>query len=168
MLTLTVEETVTHGGHYYVAIAQNAAMLPPAPGGTDPVNCNGLAPTMNPQLPILADGLFPQITPASGPQTVQVQLPAGMECPNCVVQVVQYMTNHAQPCFYYHCANVHVSNTQPMPPDAGVMPGQEAGPGPGPGPDETTAGCCSAQGGRANSLLLALAVGLLVFRRRRR
>jgi hypothetical protein len=169
MLTVTVTETVSHGGHYYVAIAPDRASLPAAPGGTDPVNCNGLAPRMNPQLPILADGLFAQLTPANGPQTVQIQLPAGMECPNCVVQVVEYMTNHAQPCFYYHCATVNVSNGQPMPPDAGVTPGQEAGPGPGPGPsDETTGGCCSAQGGRANSLLLAFAVGLLVLRRRRR
>jgi hypothetical protein len=166
MLTLTLAETISHGGHYYVAIAPNVAMLPAAPTVND-INCNGLAPSQNPQLPILADGLFVQLTPAMGAQTVMVQLPAGMECPNCVVQVVEYMTQHAQPCFYYHCATVNVSNSTP-PPDAGVTPGQEAGPGPGPGPgDTTTAGCCSAQGGRSSSLLLALAIGLLVLRRRR-
>jgi hypothetical protein len=61
-----------------------------------------------PTMPILADGLFTTLTAAQGEAVQQIQLPAGYECTNCVVQVLEFMSNHAAPCFYYHCAAVTI------------------------------------------------------------
>jgi MYXO-CTERM domain-containing protein len=169
MLPITIHETVDHPGHYRVAIAQTTAGLPPPPTVTG-ANCGSAPIQANPTMPILADGLFQQATQASGPQTAMIQLPAGFTCTNCVVQVIQFMSAHPVPCFYYHCARVTISDT-PAAPDAGPGAGPDAGAG---GPDAGTGsgigsvdgGCStSGSGGLAGTALLA---GLFALRRRRR
>ena len=167
MLTVTVDETIDHPGHYRVAIAQDAAGLPAPPTVTG-AQCGSAPIQANPTVPVLADGLFTQLTGAQGAATVQVQLPAGFTCNNCVVQVLEFMSAHAEPCFYYHCARVTISDT-PAAPDAGPGAGPDAGPG---GPDAGTGGgtvdggcSTSGGGGLAGTALLA---GLLALRRRRR
>ena len=169
MLTVTIAETVFHPGHYRVAIAQNETGLPPpptvTPGGGDP--CNSVPIAQNPMLPVLADGVFPHTQSFSSPQTTQIQLPAGYTCDNCVVQVLQYMKNHAAPCFYYHCAKVSITAGNTPPPDAGMMAGDDAGTGGGGGGGDGGGGC---QTGRstASGTPRGLAVLALVTRRRRR
>jgi hypothetical protein len=144
MLTLTVNETIYHPGHYRVAIAQTEAGLPPVPPVTPGSTACGSAPiTQSPTLPLLADGVFAHTSAFSGQQTAQIPLPAGMTCNNCVVQVVEFMSNHAAPCFYYHCAIVSVTSTGGMP-DAGVG-GEDPGGG---------GGCQSGRGLGAGALLL--------------
>lgn len=163
MLSITIEETVFHPGHYRVSVAQDEAGLPAAPTVTS-AQCNGLTPQANPSLPVLADGLLAHTAAFSGPQTMQVPIPAGMTCTGCVVQVLEYMASHAQPCFYYHCAKVDISPNAPPPPDAGV-PGDDGGGT----PTDPGSGCCSASPrSAATGLLGALVVGLALGLRRRR
>lgn len=167
MLSISITETIGHPGHYRVALAPSVAELPPAPTVTD-ANCDGLVPTSNPMLPILGDGLFRHTTRVSGvTQTFQVPIPAGMTCTNCVLQVLEYMADHAQPCFYYHCAKVNISPNAPPPPDGGIDPGGDGGMDQ-PGPADPGGGCSASGGAGATGLLGGLAVGLLMLRRRRR
>jgi hypothetical protein len=158
MLTLSLNETVFHPGHYRVSIAQDEAGLPAVPMVTTGASqCGSVPIAQNPTLPVLADGVLVHTSQFSGQQTAQIQLPAGMTCNNCVVQVVEFMSNHPAPCFYYHCARVNVTTTGAQP-DAGV--GGDAGTDPGGG-----GGCNSGRGTGAGAALLLLA---LLGRRRRR
>ena len=165
MLTVTVDETIDHPGHYRVAIAQNEAGLPPAPPVTTGATaCGSTTIQTTPVMPVLADGLFPQLTSAMGAATVQVQLPAGFTCTNCVVQVIEFMSSHGTPCFYYHCARVTISDTPAapdMPPGGG---GPDAGTDPG-GGGAVDGGCSTSGGGGLAGI--ALLLGLFALRRRR-
>lgn len=110
-ITVKITETVTHPGHYRIAIAQTEADLPPEPAVTPGTTACGSVPIdPAPSLPVLADGVFVHTKAFTGPQTTEIQLPAGMTCTNCVVQVLEFMSNHAAPCFYHHCAIVNVTN----------------------------------------------------------
>jgi uncharacterized protein (TIGR03382 family) len=165
MLSISIDETVFHPGHYRVAIAQDMAGLPAAPTVNN-AQCNGLQPVANPQMPVLADGLLAHTTQFAGTQTMQVPIPAGMTCNNCVLQVLEYMAQHGQPCFYYHCATVNISPNPPPPmADAGTDPGGDAGVN----PTDPGTGCCSSSGGGAatTGVFGSLAFALLLRRRRR-
>jgi hypothetical protein len=174
MITISILETIYHPGNYRVAIAPNMNMLPSAPtvtpmGGDD---CAVRAPVdTNPQLPILADGLFQHSTNFNGTaQSAQIKLPDGYTCQNCVLQVIEYMKNHGAPCYYYHCATVNiVDNNAPdggitMPPDMAMIET------PPPPPPAMETGCAYAPLQHATLLHfspLAL-LGLVALRRRRR
>lgn len=148
-MTVTITETVPHPGHYRVAIAQDEAGLPAEPMVTAGATQCGSAPIdPNPSLPVLADGIFLHTSAFSGPQTFEVPIPAGMTCTNCVVQVLEFMSSHAAPCYYHHCAIVNVT-TDATP----TEPGEPADDG----------GCNSS--GHASPLVL---IALLALRRRRR
>lgn len=164
-LTITVLETVFHPGHYRVALAPTEAELPADPEVTPGATaCGSLAIDPAPALPLLADGQLVHTSAFSGPQSFQVQLPAGMECDHCVLQVVEFMSSHGAPCFYHHCATVTISNTAPPPAaDAGVPP-EVLDPG---APTTVESGCCSAGGDLGGPGLLALGVAALLVRRRR-
>jgi len=168
-ITISVSETIFHPGHYRVALAPDEASLPPDPAitpvGSDP--CGSAEIANPPTLPILADDLLDHTSQFSGPQSMQVTLPAGMTCDHCVLQVLEYMAKHPQPCIYHHCATLKIADDAPPPPDGGVTPGQEAGVTP-PGGNDPAGGCCDAGGSSpATGLFGALLVGLLALRRRR-
>ncbi len=165
LITISINETINHPGHYRVSLAQDAASLPADPlvtAGSTACGSTVINPT--PTLPLLADGLLQHTSSAGGvTQTMQVQLPAGMTCTNCVLQVTQFMSNHAinNPggCFYHHCAVVTIANDAPPEVDAGT--GE---------PGDLEGGCCSAERGLAAStvvLTLAVVMGLGLRRRRR-
>lgn len=167
MIEINVTETVNHGGHYRVALAQSEAMLPAPPPVTSAPGdqCDSAPVAQNPTLPVLADGLFTNLL-VNQTDKAMIQLPAGMTCTNCVLQVIQFMTEHGAPCFYYHCAKVNIS---PNAPDAGPSTGGDAGTG---GPDagggtSEPSGGCSTSGSGSLSVLAMLGVLLLVARRRR-
>lgn len=164
MLSISITETIGHKGHYRVAVAQNVAGLPADPTVTA-TDCTGLSAVSNPTPPILGDGLFTHTTAIDGvTQTFQVPIPAAMTCTNCVLQVIEYMYPHTQPCFYHHCATVNISPNAPPPPDGGVT-GNDGGVDPG---GVSGTGCCNASGdAAATGLLGSLAVGLLLLRRPR-
>jgi hypothetical protein len=163
-VTVSITETVTHPGHYRVALAQDMASLPPDPTVTPGAGfaCGSVPIDANPQLPVLADGLFVHTSSFNGmQQTAQVQLPPGMTCTNCVLQVIEFMSDHGlnNPggCFYHHCSTVNITTAGP---DAGVG-GSDAG---------TTGthhdGGCDVQGGSSPALLALLVGATLILRRR--
>lgn len=162
-LTISIRETIFHPGHYRVALAQDMASLPAdplvTPGSTA---CGSTVIDPSPALPVLADGQLVHTTsPGNREQTFDVQLPAGMTCSNCVLQVTQFMSNHAlnNPggCFYHHCATITIAADAP-PLDAGNDPGD---------PDDG-GGCCGAGASPPFAAALAALVLAAVDRRRRR
>ncbi|MBV8756545.1 MAG: lytic polysaccharide monooxygenase [Deltaproteobacteria bacterium] len=162
-VTVSINETITHPGHYRVALAQDMASLPPEPTVSPGTGfaCGSAPVDAHPQLPVLADGLFTHTSSFNGHvQTAQVQLPAGMTCNNCVLQVIEFMSDHGlnNPggCFYHHCSIVNITADGP---DAGVSSGDDAGTTGG-----THHGGCDV--GAPSSALLVL-VGALLLRRRR-
>jgi MYXO-CTERM domain-containing protein len=166
MLSISITETISHAGYYRVFLAQNMAGLPKDPLATaTDASCNGLVPVSNPTLPMLADGLLMHTTLNPATQTMQVPIPAGMTCTNCVLQVVEYMQNHPYSCYYHHCATVNISPNAPpidapnASDDAGIDPGGGGGGG--------DTGCCSTSRGSSTTALLGvLVVGMLLRRRR--
>jgi hypothetical protein len=163
-IPITIQETTFHPGHYRVSLARDQASLPRdpsadvVPGTTD---CGTLAVNNSPTLPLLADGLLTHTKPFSSQQTAMVKLPGGMTCDPCVLQVVEFMSDHGAPCFYHHCSNIKITASGA---DAGI-PGP-GGDDAGIGSDPTMGGCCNTHGG-ARSAWLAFLVGGLVLRRRR-
>lgn len=163
-VTVSITELITHPGHYRVALAQDMASLPPEPTVTPGAGfaCGSVPIDANPQFPVLADGLFVHTQSFNGvQQTAQVQLPAGMTCSNCVLQVIEFMGDHGLNtpggCFYHHCSIVNITADGP---DAGVGTGDAGGTSPAHG------GGCDVPGG-SSSALLALMVGASLIRRRR-
>ena len=165
MLTVTIDETIYHPGHYRVALAPTMNDLPADPPVTSSQQtaCASVPIQSPPVFPVLADGMLAHTAPFAGQRSFQVQLPAGMECENCVLQVIEWMSNHGAPCFYHHCSTVTISNAAPPPPDAGVTPDSGGGGG---GVDDP-GGCCGVGAGAPGSALLALGIVALVTRRRR-
>ena len=185
-IDITFDETKFHPGHYRVSLAADQAALPADPDGdVQPgvTQCGSLAIDPTPTLPLLADGLLVHTKPFTGTQTMQVTLPAGMTCDHCVLQVVQFMSSHATPCFYHHCANIKITAAGGGV-DAGPGGGVDAGTGGGgidggpvggggidAGPGEGGAGSgggCSTGKDVTGVALLGLTVGLVLARRRRR
>lgn len=167
-VTVSINELITHPGHYRVALAQDMASLPPEPTVTPGAGfaCGSVPVESNPQFPVLADGLFDHTKSFNGvEQTAQVQLPAGMTCHNCVLQVIEFMGDHGLNtpggCFYHHCSIVDITADGP---DAG------AGGGGGGGGDAGTTGATHHGGcdtGAPSSALLALLIGASLLVRRR-
>ena len=110
-ISVTVNEVIPHPGHYRVALAVNdRSELPPppevTPSGFDP--CARAAIQDPPIFPVLADNMLPHMQPFAGPQTFEVTLPSDITCTKCTLQVLEYMSQHSVPCFYYHCADISI------------------------------------------------------------
>jgi hypothetical protein len=113
---LLLQETVFHPGHYRVALARTTAELPADPVVTTRDSERGpwsvSAAIQNPPVaPVLADGLFPHTERPMGLWEADVTLP-NIDCPNCVLQVIQFMAEHAKnpdgDYSYHHCAIVNI------------------------------------------------------------
>jgi hypothetical protein len=118
-LHLKVEETVYHPGHYRVALAPTQAELPPDPKVTTRDNRGqpwsvSAAIEKEPKPPVLADGLFPHDTRPAARQTFEtdIEIP-NINCPKCVLQVIQFMADHGLnregDYSYHHCADVAIA-----------------------------------------------------------
>jgi hypothetical protein len=162
VLTVSIRETIFHPGHFRVALAQDRAGLPAdptvTPGSTSP--CGSVMIDPAPVLPVLADGQLVHTSALGNREvTFDVQLPPGMTCTNCVLQVTQFMSNHPlnNPggCFYHHCAAITIADDATAP-DAGTGPGGSDG------------GCCGAGASPSKAAALATFVLLLVARRRQK
>lgn len=118
-ITITVDETITHPGHYRVALGVNGPgdlpEEPPVTAGDTP--CGSTVIQDPPVFPVLADGQLLHTSSLGGPKSFQVTLPAGVTCENCTLQVLEFMSDHAlnDPggCFYHHCANITVGDGPP-------------------------------------------------------
>jgi MYXO-CTERM domain-containing protein len=114
-ITITIDETIFHPGHYRVALALNdPSELPEPPPVTPNDTPCGTAPIQSPpQFPVLADGIFVHTDSFSEPQSFDVKLPDDISCESCTLQVIQFMSNHGlnDPggCYYHHCATISVA-----------------------------------------------------------
>ncbi len=115
VVTITLDETIFHPGHYRVSLALNdISELPEEPPVTadNKSDCGSVPIDPAPVFPVLADGLLVHTEPFGGTQTIEVTLPADVSCDNCTLQVIQFMSNHGlnNPggCFYHHCATISI------------------------------------------------------------
>jgi len=113
MLTVTWKESVSHAGHYRIALSANASDF------TEPTNLT--IPTTLPAWN-LADGIQDKTGTQDYSQTVQIP---NAECPSCVLQLLQIMsagtdgTNTGSFNGVYHaCADVSISASNA---DAGTV-----------------------------------------------
>ncbi len=145
-LHLKIQETVFHSGHYRVALAVNSRNeLPPDPYAGEKWTERGLYSVWGqiqspPQIPLLADGLFPHYpgpgeaasyrpkTPMA-PWETDIQLP-NINCAKCTLQVMQFMADHVynQPggYSYHHCSDLQITADPSKPIDKG-WPANSAG-----------------------------------------
>jgi hypothetical protein len=110
-VTITLDETIFHPGHYRVALAVNdrselPAEPPVSPGATP---CGSVPVQDPPAFPVLADGALQHTTPFSGTRSIQVTLPSTVTCSRCTLQVLEFMSDHPLPCFYHHCAAIAIT-----------------------------------------------------------
>jgi MYXO-CTERM domain-containing protein len=157
-IAVTIDETVFHPGHYRVVLSTTGpAGLPPDPEPTEPGTCMALAIQDPPVFPVLADGLLRHTDPIDGPQSFQVELPDGVTCTSCTLQVLEFMSAEVGGggnCFYHHCANIRITGAT-----------GDGGPG---GSDAAGCGCAIGEGPASFApLLIGLAVAGLWRRRRR-
>ncbi len=111
-ITITINEQIYHPGHYRVALAPNDIRELPADPPITPGPGDECAMTeiMNPPVfPVIADGMLAHSEPFDGEQSFEVTLPDDVSCDNCTLQVIQYMSSHGAPCFYYHCAEISIA-----------------------------------------------------------
>jgi MYXO-CTERM domain-containing protein len=146
-ITIEIDETIYHPGHYRVALSVNGPNdLPDAPPVT-PMGGDQCASTIiqdPPVFPVLADGELLHDSPFDGPRSFEVTLPDDIECDNCTLQVIEYMSSHGGPCFYYHCATIAIE-ADPNPSSDGTESSTSDGdPSTGDGDGSDTSGGMSA------------------------
>jgi Lytic polysaccharide mono-oxygenase, cellulose-degrading len=116
-ITIQVEQTVPHTGHWRVSLGMTGpSSLPaePAVTASSTSPCGSAAIENPPVFPVLGDDLLDQPTPpaTNAVATFQVTLPKGMTCNNCTMQVLEFMSNHPlnNPggCYYHHCAQISI------------------------------------------------------------
>jgi hypothetical protein len=126
MLHLLIQETVFHPGHYRVALARTAAQLPPDPVVTTRDSDRGpwsvsAAIQDPPAAPVIADGLFAHTERPMGLHETDIQIPNINCCLNCLLQVIQFMAEHAKNAdgdySYHHCAVVNITADPAKPAD---------------------------------------------------
>jgi len=165
-VTVTINETVTHPGHYRVALSTTGQSGLPADPAVTAVGADqcGMAATQNPPVfPVLADGMLDHTAAFSGPQSFTVTLPSDVTCTsNCVLQVIEFMSSHGAPCFYHHCADITIQaggggNDASPPVDGGKSPSGDSG-----------CGCTIGESHSASAFGLLIVCSVLALARRRR
>ncbi len=115
-LTVSLNETVLHPGHYRIALSINSrSELPADPVAVIDANGNSVsAPFEDPAVfPVLADDVFDHTTGTTPiPFSTQVMLP-NVTCSKCTLQVIEFMARHgANPgggFYYHHCADLAIT-----------------------------------------------------------
>ena len=125
-LPILVQETIYHPGHYRVALARTQTQLPPDPSVTTAQTERGVrsqsAAIMNPAAPpVLVDGLWPHTERPTQNWETEVEIP-NINCPNCVLQVIQFMADHPGIAVdgghnYHHCAILNIASDPAKPLD---------------------------------------------------
>ena len=164
MVTVMINETVPHPGHYRVALSTTGLGGLPADPAVTPTagdECGATVIQDPPVFPVLADGMLPHTSAFSSPQMFSFRLPTDVTCTsNCVLQVIEYMSSHGAPCFYHHCANITIQAGGGDDGGAGSDAGTVSHRGPG---------CGCAAGGEGTSFAgLALVLMIVGARRPRR
>ncbi len=145
------QETIGHPGHYRLRIVKSRSELTTPTAVVSANNCVSAPIEPSSLSPFVADGLFPHDVGMGGTTFEQDVIVPNLACDDCTLQVLQFMSSHAPPCFYYSCATLKI-----VPVDGG-MP--ETDGGLGESAVHQGAGCgCDASGGLG--MLAALAVVL--------
>ena len=126
-LPLLVNESIYHPGHYRVALARTAAQLPPDPVVTTVQTERGVrsqaAVIQNPPVaPILLDGIFAHTERPTQNFETEIPIP-NINCPNCVLQVIEFMADHPGIAVdgghsYHHCAILNITADPAKPIDS--------------------------------------------------
>jgi hypothetical protein len=116
-LTIAIDETIFHPGHYRIALARTRDALPPDPEVTmqeterGPRSLSAKIET-DPQPPVLLDGLWPHTERPAAPYGLYLDVP-NIDCEGCVLQIIQFMANHPgvrEGGFsYHHCAILDIT-----------------------------------------------------------
>ena len=127
-LPLLVQETIYHPGHYRVALAKTVAQLPPDPVVTTAQTEKGVrsqsAVIQNPPVaPVLLDGIFAHTERPTQNFEAEIPIP-NINCPNCVLQVIEFMADHPGIGIdgghsYHHCAILNITADPSKPIDKG-------------------------------------------------
>ena len=117
-LHIKIQETYFHPGFYRVALSVNSrdelpkdpeAITEPSPAGPRAVSGKIVYPLVP---PVLADGLFPHISPFNKELETDVDLP-NINCRKCTLQIIQFMTaqelNKEGDYTYHHCADLRIT-----------------------------------------------------------
>jgi hypothetical protein len=117
-LPLLVQETIFHPGHYRVALARTMQQLPPDPVITTAQTEKGVrsqsAVIQNPAVaPVLLDGIFAHTERPTQNFEAEIPIP-NINCPNCVLQVIEFMADHPGIAVdgghsYHHCAILNIT-----------------------------------------------------------
>jgi MYXO-CTERM domain-containing protein len=103
-------ETIPHPGHYRISLNKDRTKFVDAVPVVEGNDCKS-APIGEPNAVILADGVEVHGDVPTGTKFEhEITLPAE-PCDDCTIQIVQFMSDHAPPCFYYHCANIKIDAT---------------------------------------------------------
>jgi hypothetical protein len=126
-LPLLVQETIFHPGHYRVALAKTVAQLPPDPVVTTAQTEKGVrsqsAAIQNPPVaPVLLDGIFAHTERPTQNFEAEIPIP-NINCPNCVLQVIEFMADHPGIGIdgghsYHHCAILNITADPSKPIDS--------------------------------------------------
>lgn len=177
-VTITVDETIFHPGHYRVALAVNdRSELPDDPPVTPGSTACGSTVVQSPAVfPVLLDGALAHDKAFSAPMTMTVKLPAGVTCQRCTLQVIEFMSQHGlnDPggCFYHHCADLSIRAAGGAGGSVGATGGPAGAGGAGPEPagaaPDHTSGCgCRVERGRSGDMVAFVALALWLGARRR-
>jgi hypothetical protein len=117
-LPLLVQETIFHPGHYRVALARTMAQLPPDPKvtvvETDKGPRSKAADIQSPAVPpVILDGIFTHTERSAQNFETAVPIP-NINCPNCILQVIEFMADHPGIAVdgghsYHHCAILNIT-----------------------------------------------------------
>ncbi|MEY4546612.1 MAG: hypothetical protein RL685_2807 [Pseudomonadota bacterium] len=115
-ILVTWQETIGHPGHFRISLAPDRAMFSdPVVTTTDGNGTSGTsisAAIMSPVAgPVLFDGIFPRASvpsAAAEPFVQAVTLPTTEG--TYTLQVEQFMADHAPGYFYYHCADIRITD----------------------------------------------------------
>lgn len=113
-ITVTIDETIYHPGHYRISLGVNGpGDIPAEPVVTPGATPCGSAPIeAKPVFPVLADGVWEHTAKFSGPQSITITLPKDVTCDHCTLQILEFMSDHAlnDPggCYYHHCSDISI------------------------------------------------------------
>lgn len=139
-LTVRWTEPIYHPGHFRLALAANSAdFVTPTPV-VETNDCKSAPIQSSPTAPVLVDGLYPAHSSTETTHEYTITVPS-TPCANCTLQLMQFMSSHAPPCFYYQCAALKI-----VAPDAGAG----GGAGGGGGAANGGGGAATGGGGAAN------------------
>jgi hypothetical protein len=127
MLSIVVNETIYHPGHFRISLARRPNWLPPDPVVTTKETDRGTRSDSavieeNPQPPVLVDGLWQHDERFTGLRETEIAIP-NIDCENCFLQVIQFMAEHPgvrEGNFsYHHCAVLNITADPAKPIDEG-------------------------------------------------